>query len=91
MSSPVIPILLFDDESMIVESMARHLKRKGYQPLKAYDSDSALELFHSHRPRICILDIHLGFGSVKTGVDGLEELRADNPDIMCVLFTVSSE
>ncbi|MCA9401754.1 MAG: response regulator, partial [Candidatus Omnitrophica bacterium] len=80
-----------DDEPMIVDSMARHLKRKGFEPLKATNSKSAMELFLEHHPDICILDIHLGYGSEMNGVEVLEKIRQHNKDVPCILLTVSSE
>jgi len=91
MENKDIKILLLDDEQMIVDPMARHLKRRGYQPIKATSSHQALDAFVRECPDICILDIQLGVDSDKNGVDVLADIRKANLKIPCILLTVSSE
>lgn len=83
--------MLLDDEPMIVDAMARHLDRRGFVALRAYDGETALALFDEHTPRVCIIDIHLGFTSELTGIDIIEHIKHYDADIHCILLTVSSE
>jgi DNA-binding response OmpR family regulator len=68
-------ILVVDDESVLVETIAYNLEQAGYQVMTASDGVSALEIAHSELPELIILDVML------PGMDGLEicrQLRREN-------------
>lgn len=67
-------ILLVDDDRDLVEllSFALRLARAGFEPIPAYDAESAMRQFEKHSPDLVVLDISLGASS---GIDVLKELR----------------
>lgn len=50
-------ILVVDDEKEIVEAISIYLETEGYQILKAYDGDEALELIEKSKPDLIIMDV----------------------------------
>ena len=62
-------ILVVDDESVLVETIAYNLEQAGYQVITATDGTSALQAAHCERPDLIILDIML------PEMDGLEVCR----------------
>ena len=62
-------ILVVDDESVLVETIAYNLEQAGYQVITAADGKSALQAAHRELPDLIILDIML------PEMDGLEVCR----------------
>src|SRR5881296_3327541 len=62
-------ILVIDDESVLVETIAYNLEQAGYQVITAADGASALEAAQRESPDLIILDIML------PEMDGLEVCR----------------
>ena len=62
-------LLLADDDSTIMDSLAPFLERAGFDVLLASDGTAALEKIHSHHPSLVILDV------LMPGMDGREVLR----------------
>ncbi len=62
-------ILVVDDETVLVETIAYNLEQAGYQVTTAADGSSALEAAHRETPDLIILDIML------PEMDGLEVCR----------------
>lgn len=62
-------ILLAEDERDLAQVIARELEANGYRVIKARDGQAALDLYHTDRPGLIILDWML------PKVDGLEVLR----------------
>ncbi|MBK8902529.1 MAG: response regulator transcription factor [Anaerolineaceae bacterium] len=50
-------LLIIDDDPMITEPLVRQLKAAGYQVAVAHDGRSGLELTHTHRPDLVVLDV----------------------------------
>lgn len=50
-------ILIVDDESDIVETLAFMLKQKGYECICAYDGEEGLKLAKECKPDLIILDV----------------------------------
>lgn len=62
-------ILIVDDEQELVNTVADYLNETGFQPLRAYNGQSALALFEENEPALVILDLGL------PDIDGLDVAR----------------
>jgi phosphate regulon transcriptional regulator PhoB len=67
-------VLIVDDEKDIVDLIAFNLGKEGYEILKAYDGERALELARAKAPHLIILDLML------PGIQGLEVCRLIRKD-----------
>jgi len=67
--SEAIRVMLVDDESEFVETLAERLELRGFEPHVALNGKSALENLDSFSPQIMILDLKM------PGMSGLEVLR----------------
>ena len=63
-------ILIVEDERALCDTLAKSLKRKGYEADACYDGDSALEWLLAEKYDLILLDLNL------PGRDGMELLRA---------------
>ena len=52
-------ILIVDDEPLLVETIAYNLEKAGFETLRAYDGESALEQARQGRPDLVVLDVML--------------------------------
>jgi two-component system cell cycle response regulator DivK len=68
------PILIVDDTPVNLKLTRILLVNEGYKVLTAGSAEEALELLHSHRPRLILADIQL------PGIDGLEMTRRIKQD-----------
>jgi DNA-binding response OmpR family regulator len=59
-------VVVVDDEDNIADLVGMYLEREGFRVLKAATGDAGLEAFHTHRPRLVVLDVGL------PDIDGLE-------------------
>lgn len=50
-------ILVCDDDKEIVEAIEIYLQQEGYQVLKAYDGEEALEILKDHEVHLLIMDV----------------------------------
>ena len=64
-------MLVVDDDRLVVETTARHLRRTGFTVDTAHDGKAAVELIHAKHFEIMLLDYARG-----TAVDVLRDLRA---------------
>jgi two-component system alkaline phosphatase synthesis response regulator PhoP len=62
-------ILVVDDNKKIVEVLSEYLRADGYEPVPAFDGDTALRLIGEGQPDLALVDVML------PGVDGLEITR----------------
>lgn len=62
-------ILLVEDNEMNRDMLSRRLIRRGYEVVIAVTGDQALEMVHSQRPDLVLMDISL------PGIDGWEATR----------------
>ena len=73
-------ILIVDDEAMLTELLAEHLKNCGYIAYVAQNSDEAISKLNTH-PDLILLDINM------PGTDGLELCKAIRNLVACpILF-----
>jgi DNA-binding response OmpR family regulator len=59
-------VVVVDDEPNIADLVGMYLERDGFRVLKAGSGGAGLEAFHTHRPRLVVLDVGL------PDIDGLE-------------------
>ena len=52
-----IKVLVVEDDRNIAELLQMYLEKEGYKALLAYDGGKGLELFHSEKPDLVLLDI----------------------------------
>ncbi|GAP08591.1 MAG TPA: DNA-binding response regulator [Anaerolinea thermolimosa] len=68
-------ILVVDDEIALQETLAYNLRREGYEVLTTGDGKTALELAHTFKPNLILLDVML------PGIDGFELCRILRQDM----------
>lgn len=88
MTTPLIPLLIVDDEALVVEMLQRYLETKGYEVRGAGRVAEALTIYRAWRPPLVLLDVRLPDGS---GLDLLRRLRAITPDLHAVVVTAAHE
>lgn len=80
-------ILVVDDDKEIVGAIEIYLKKEGYNILKAYNGNQALEKIKENEVHLIILDIMM---PEKDGLETLEEIRKDK-SIPVILLSAKSE
>ena len=80
-------ILVCDDDKEIVEAIEIYLKREGYNIIKAYNGNEALEKLLENEIHLIILDIMM---PEKDGIETLEEIRKTKT-IPVILLSAKSE
>jgi signal transduction histidine kinase len=83
-------VLIVDDDLLYAESLADMLEARGYAPRAVATPEQALALLceppeDALAPAVALVDVRLG--GVASGVDLLPRLRAERPDLICVLVT----
>lgn len=77
-------MLLIDDDSVFLQTMARSLTRRGEQILTAESAEEALRLVQQYRPEKILLDLNLGGDS---GLQLLPQLLQALPGCYVVMLT----
>ena len=80
-------ILVVDDDKEIVGAIEIYLKKEGYNILKAYNGEEALDIVNNNDIHLIILDIMM---PKKDGLETLEEIRKDKT-IPVILLSAKSE
>lgn len=76
-------ILIVDDALFMRKVIHTTLKEMGYQHIfEAQDGDDALTAYKEHQPDLIILDITM---PGKSGIEVLEEIHKDRPDIKVIM------
>ncbi len=81
-------ILVVDDEEHIVELVELYLGKEGYKVLRAFDGDTAIEMFAAEKPDLLVLDIML---PGKDGLDVLREIRKNSQTPVIMLTAREAE
>ena len=80
-------ILVVDDDKEIVNAIEIYLSQEGYNILKAYDGEEALEKIKENEIHLIILDIMM---PNKDGIETLQEIRKDKT-IPVIMLSAKSE
>ena len=80
-------ILVVDDDKEIVNAIEIYLKREGYNIIKAYNGEEALEQISKNEIHLIILDIMM---PEKDGIETLKEIRKTKT-IPVILLSAKSE
>jgi len=84
--TPILRILVVDDEASIRELLSRQLMRQGRKVLVAHDGRTAIEMFRRERPQITILDLNM---PDMDGIAVLKEVRTVDPQASVIMLTGS--
>jgi DNA-binding response OmpR family regulator len=77
-------ILLVDDETEFVSTLAERLNLRGFDVNVATDGESAIQMVEESQPNLMILDLKMpGLG----GLEVLKQVKEMNPDIKVILLT----
>ena len=71
-------IIIIDDNTDYLFTMATFLKRNGFETLTAEDGQKGIELIEKERPDLILLDVMME--SIYTGLDVCKKVRT-NPDL----------
>ncbi len=80
-SSPTARILIIDDDQDVRSPIRQMLAGAGYEVQEASDGDEGLEMCREDPPDLTIVDI---FMPRKSGLEVIEELRRDFPDVKVI-------
>lgn len=67
-------ILLVEDNEMNRDMLSRRLERKGYQIVMAVDGGQGVEMAHSEKPDLILMDMSL---PILNGWDATRQIKAD--------------
>ena len=77
-------VMLVDDERLYVESLAKVLRRRGFEVVVAFDGSSSIALAAEQDPDVVVLDMRM---PNQDGIATLEELRSVIPSTPVILLT----
>jgi len=89
MNSGVRRAVVVDDEPLICSIIAEILESEGWEVARANDALTALTAVRESEPALIVADIDLGVGP--TGIDVVQRVRAEIPDIAVVFITNLSD
>ncbi|HTU59958.1 MAG TPA: response regulator, partial [Polyangiales bacterium] len=81
-------VLVVDDDTDFADSMAEILESHGYRTATAYSGEAALLATESFDPHVALIDMRLG---AERGTELIERMRAQRPDLVCILMTAYAE
>jgi len=79
-----MPVLIVDDNIVLLQKMARSIARYGYEVSTAIGIRQAREILRTEKITAVCLDLQLPDGH---GLDLLEELRAETPDLPVIIMS----
>lgn len=77
-------ILVADDEPAVALALEEFFRMKGYQVLRAFYGDQALEQIRAKQPALVVLDLHM---PRMDGIGVLQAIRDGYPDIRTLVIT----
>ena len=93
MSATMKKILIVDDDSVVVTSLAIKLKASGYEVFKGKDGPSAVNMVRTQRPDVILLDINFPPEFMSVTWDGfqiMEWLRRLEEGANTPIFIITS-
>jgi response regulator RpfG family c-di-GMP phosphodiesterase len=81
-------ILVVDDEEVVVRTLNRFLKTKGFDVAEANNGEEALLRCSEFKPDLVLLDVRM---PKMDGLTCLRELKMGNPDVEVVMVTAMGE
>ncbi|TWU07216.1 Alkaline phosphatase synthesis transcriptional regulatory protein SphR [Symmachiella macrocystis] len=81
-------VLVAEDDTLIRRAVVEVLADEGYQVLQASDGQTALTLFHEHRPDFVFLDVMM---PEVNGFDVCRKLRDADAEVPIVFISAKSE
>jgi DNA-binding NtrC family response regulator len=90
MVNPGCRLLFVDDEETILFAVQDYFEPHGYQVDGAADAESAEALLDTHAYAVAVIDLSLGRGKEKQGLDLVRRVRERHPQTVAVLFTAYS-
>ncbi len=81
-------VLVAEDDTLIRRAVVEVLADEGYQVLQASDGQTALSLFHEHRPDFVCLDVMM---PEVNGFDVCRKLRDADAEVPIVFISAKSE
>ena len=85
MSDAARRAVVVDDEPLICSIIAEILESEGWEVIRAHDALAALTAVTHSAPSLIVADIDLGIGP--TGIDVVQRVRVDFPEIGVVFIT----
>ena len=89
MAAEVRRAVVVDDEPLICSIISEILESEGWSVARAHDALGALTAVKETSPSLIVADIDLGVGP--TGIDVIQRVRAEFPDIAVVFITNLSD
>jgi DNA-binding NtrC family response regulator len=77
-------LLVVDDERVVCDALARHLREEGYVVTTAYSGTAAIDLIGTMHFELALIDIRM---PRVTGHDVLDALKATSPGTPVVMMT----
>jgi two-component system, NarL family, nitrate/nitrite response regulator NarL len=85
----LIRVLIADDHGPTRLGVRMSLEERGFSVVaEAVNGAQAVELAVEHVPDVCLLDINMPGGD---GVSAVSDIRAEVPDVACVMLTASTD
>lgn len=85
MAAAIRRAVVVDDEPLICSIISEILEAEGWHVTRAHDALAALTAVQETTPSLIVADIDLGIGP--TGIDVVQRIRVDYPDIAVVFIT----
>jgi len=90
MLNPGCRVLFVDDEDTILFAVQDYLEPHGYEVDGATDADGAEALLDTHVYAVAVIDLSLGRGKERQGLELVRRVRERHPQTAAVLFTAYS-
>ena len=80
-------ILLIEDNEMNRDMLSRRLRRKGFDLISAEDGITGIEMAHSEKPDLILMDISL---PVMDGLQATRQLKADSDTLSIPIIALTA-